>query len=199
MSKLRPISGFLVTLVALAMVAAPSFAAQRANPANNTGAPWVPAGSPESTCPPAQSITTLPASINGNTCGQTNGIGGWGAAGACTLPGGAGFYNGEDVVYAFSVGTGNTLTFDLPTFTGDLALAIFSTCGDGTTCEANSADSIGSGVGPETIGPLSFTAGTTHFLYVDSYYAAGTTNSCGTYTLSVTGTLPAELVEFAVD
>lgn len=188
----------IVCILALCVLAAGAVAeAGRANPANN-GTPW---GGEQGgdTCPPGVIIGSVPFNDTGDTCTATNSLGGWGSAGACTLPAGPGFYQGEDVIYQFTVGAGNSLTFDLPTFAGDLVLAIFGTCGDGNSCEANSADSIGPGVGPETIGPISFTNGTTHFLYIDSYYAAGTTNSCGTYTLNVTGTLPAELIEFGVD
>jgi hypothetical protein len=35
-----------------------------------------------------------------------------------------------------------------------------------------------------------------YYLYVDSYYDAGSPGSCGTYNLTVTGTVPVELVEF---
>ena len=189
----------IICVLALCVFAAGTAAeAGRANPANN-GTPWIDTEQGGDTCPPGVFIGPMPFGDTGDTCLATNAIGGWGAAGVCNLPAGPGFYQGEDVIYEFSVGGGNSLTFDLPTFAGDLVMAIFGTCGDGNTCEANSGDSIGPGVGPETIGPISFTPGTTHFLYIDSYYAAGTANSCGTYTLNVTGVLPAELVEFTVD
>lgn len=176
--------------------------AQRSNPANN-GTPWI--GNPSEvgsdTCPPTALITATPFTDSGDTCPANNSVGGWGGAGLCALPAGPAFYQGEDLVYGFTVSAvnPNSLTFDLPTFVGDLVLAIFSVCNDPNTCVINSADSIGSGVGPETIGPMSFPLGSTHFLYIDSYYAENTTNSCGTYTLNVTGTLPAELVDFSVE
>ncbi|HEX9639210.1 MAG TPA: hypothetical protein VGB99_16875 [Acidobacteriota bacterium] len=184
--------------VALVAFAIDAGAAERANPANN-GTPWVPPAQGDDNCPGANIVDPLPFLDGGNTCTATNSLGGWGGAGACTLPAGPAFYQGEDVIYQFSVGPGNSLTFDLPAFAGDLVLAIFSICGDGNSCEANSADTIGSGAGPETIGPISFTPGTTHYLYIDSYYQAGTQNSCGTYSLEVTGTLPVELLEFTVN
>jgi hypothetical protein len=59
----------------------------------------------------------------------------------------------------------------------------------------NSQDAIGPGVGPEEIPPASYPPAT-YYLYVDSYYDAGTTGSCGTYSLTVTGTVPVELMEF---
>ena len=57
--------------------------------------------------------------------------------------------------------------------------------------------SIGAGVGPELIAADNYAAGT-YSVYIDSYYAAGGAASCGTYTLDVTGTVPAELLEFEI-
>ena len=80
----------------------------------------------------------------------------------------------------------------------DLALFLIGTCGDGNSCIVNSADFIGPGVGPEVIDPAPQAPGD-YYLYVDSYYDAGTPGSCGTYTLSVTGPLPLEMLDFSVN
>jgi hypothetical protein len=190
-------NSILVLFAVAALIAAPSFAGQRANPAHN-GTPWT--GSLEQgddDCP-GTPIGALPYTDSGTTCGYANNLGGWGASGTCTLPAGAQYYNGEDVVYQITVAAGNDLTFDMPAFAGDLVLALFSVCGDGNSCVIASADSIGPGALPETIQIAGLTAGT-YYLYVDSYYAAGTANSCGTYTLNVTGTVPAEMVSFTAE
>ena len=81
--------------------------------------------------------------------------------------------------------------------TGDLALFLLDTCGVDTSCVANSSDVIGPGAGPEVIAAAARTAGD-YYLYVDSYYAIGVGASCGTYTLTVTGTLPVELDGFTI-
>ena len=77
-------------------------------------------------------------------------------------------------------------------------LFIISTCGDGNSCVVNSQDAIGPGVGPEIIDPAGYASGT-YYVYVDSYYNAGSSGSCGTYTLDVTGTIPVELVGFSAE
>ena len=149
-------------------------------------------------CPPDVFITPLPYSDLGNTCSATNTVTNY-TGGSCgaDLP----FpYGGEDMIYEITLGAGNSVGFsaDLTGSTGDLVLFLLSTCGDGATCLAHSQDSIGPGAGPEVIDPVAYTAGT-YYLYVDSYYDAGTNGSCGIYALDVTGTLPAELVSFSVE
>jgi hypothetical protein len=146
-------------------------------------------------CPPSVTIAPLPFNDTGDTCnGFTNTVTSY--TGTCTLP----FpYGGEDQVYALNLGGGNLidLSMDLTGSLGDLVLFIIGTCGDGTSCIANSQDAIGPGAGPEVIDAFSAAPGN-YFLYVDSYYNAGTPGSCGTFTLDVTGTLPAELITFDV-
>jgi len=146
-------------------------------------------------CPGLNIGTVLPYTDPGDTCGFTNSITTY--AGTCTLPYP---YGGEDVIYEMNLGGGNTVAFsaDLTGSTGDLALFLLSTCGDGNSCVANSQDAIGPGVGPEEILSASYPVGA-YYLYVDSYYDAGTAGSCGTYTLTITGTLPAELIEFSAE
>lgn len=148
-------------------------------------------------CPPGAFITEpMPWNDTGDTCaGFTNTVTTY--AGACTLP----FpYGGEDVIYEMTLGTGNSVGFsmDLTGSTGDLVLFILSTCGDGSTCVVNSQDAIGVGAGPEDIAAQAYTPGT-YYVYVDSYYAAGTAGSCGTYDLTVSGTVPAELISFSAE
>ena len=167
----------------------PSF---HANP-NRRALPPVEVGGESCATPPTQ-IASTPFNDADNTCGHLNDLTTY--TGTCTLP----FpYGGEDLIYRVDVGAGNSLTFnaDIAGSTGDLALFLIGTCGDGTSCVANSSDLIGPGVGPEVIGPVSEPAGD-YYLYVDSYYDAGTPGSCGTYNLTVTGTLPVELLDFSV-
>ncbi|MEM9594959.1 MAG: hypothetical protein AAGD06_11870 [Acidobacteriota bacterium] len=159
--------------------------------------PDSPVGS--NTCPPTAAVSgPLPYNDTGDTCGNTNDIGAY-PGGSCgtDLPFA---YDGEDVIYEVPLGAGNNVTFsaDLTGSTGDLALFLLSTCGDGNTCVAHSQDAIGAGNGPELIDPANYPDGT-YYLYIDSYYAAGNAGSCGTYALEVTGTLPVELLEFSID
>lgn len=149
-------------------------------------------------CPPDVFITPLPYSDPGDTCSATNTMTNY-TGGSCGTD--LGFpYGGEDMIYEITLGAGNSVGFsaDLAGSSGDLVLFLLSTCGDGGSCLAHSQDSIGAGVGPEIIDPVAYTPGT-YYLYVDSYYDAGTTGSCGTYALDVTGTLPAELVSFSAE
>jgi hypothetical protein len=143
--------------------------------------------------PPTQ-ISTTPFVDSDNTCGNINDLTIY--TGTCTLP----FpYGGEDLIYRVDLGTGNNVgyTADLNGSTGDLALFLIGTCGDGNSCVVNSQDAIGPGVGPEIIAPAPRPNGD-YYLYVDSYYDAGTPGSCGTYTLTVSGTLPVEMIDFSV-
>ncbi len=147
-------------------------------------------------CPPMAAITgPLPFMDSGDTCDNTNTITSY--VGTCGLPFS---YGGEDEIYEITLGAGNNVAFsaDLTGSAGDLALFLIGTCGDGNSCIANSQDSVGAGAGPEDIPAAAYTPGT-YYLYVDSYYNAGTTASCGTFTLTVTGTLPVELIEFSID
>jgi hypothetical protein len=148
-------------------------------------------------CPPGAFVSDpMPWNDTGDTCaGFTNTVTTY--AGTCTLP----FpYGGEDVIYEMTLSAANTVDFsmDIAGSTGDLVLFVLSTCGDGSTCVANSQDSIGVGVGPELIPSASYPAGT-YYVYVDSYYSAGSAGSCGAYSLTINGTLPAELVTFSAE
>lgn len=187
-----------VTALVLAVVALPV----SAQVANRTDPGFDYQGDPPSgyidgaNCPPSMVVTEpLPFVQAGDTCGSPNTISAY--SGTCTLPFS---YAGEDETFLVPLFAGNNVGFeaDLTGSTGDLALFLIGTCGDGTTCVANSQDAIGPGAGPEIIDPASYTPGQ-YYLYVDSYYDAGTPGSCGTYTLTVTGTLPAELLELSID
>lgn len=137
------------------------------------------------TCADAVPITSLPFADTGDTTPNTNTLSSY--SGTCTLPFS---YAGEDQIYEITVGPGNMMDFsmDLTGSTGDLALFIISDCGDGTSCVVNSQDAIGPGAGPEVINNVSLPTGT-HYLYIDSYYDAGTPGSAGTFSLDITGTL----------
>jgi len=146
---------------------------------------------------PGSPVASLPFSQAGNTCtsGGTNTLTSY--TGTCTLP----FpYPGPEDIYQLVLGAANSVGFSMALggSAGDLALFLIGTCGDGTSCVANSSDLIGPGVGPEVIAAASYAAGD-YYLYIDSYYAAGQGGECGTYTLDITGTLPVELLEFRVN
>ncbi len=149
-------------------------------------------------CPPTGSvITSLPFTDAGTTCDNTNTVTNYtGATCQANLP----FpYPGPNAIYEVTLAAGNNVTFsaDLTGSTGDLALFLLTTCGSGASCVDSSQDAIGAGVGPELIEAATYPAGT-YFVYVDSYYGTGSA-SCGTYTLSVTGSLPVELQSFSID
>lgn len=148
---------------------------------------------------PGTSVPSLPFSQAGNNCtsGATNTISNYGGPCAVSLP----FpYPGPEDIFQIVLGAGNSVGFSLALggSTGDLAIFLIGTCGDGTSCVANSQDAIGPGVGPELIAAATYPAGD-YYLYIDSYYAVGQGGNCGTYTLDITGTLPVELLEFQVN
>ena len=142
------------------------------------------------TCPGVQ-ISSLPFSDAGTTCGSTNSVS---SLGECTTD----EYGGEDEVYQITLGAGNNVTFnlDLAGSAGDLAILILEACGDGSSCIGGADAGIGPGLS-ETLGPVTLPAGT-YFVYIDSYYAAGTAGSCGNFTFSMSGTVPVELESFDV-
>ncbi len=132
-------------------------------------------------------IGSLPFNDSGDTTGSTNFItnGGMGL----NFP-----YDGEDHLYQIDLGVGNVVDFslDLTNSTGDLAMFLLTDASDPTSLVAHSQDAIGPGAGPELIN--SFDTGElaagTYWLWIDSYYAAGSPGSAGAYNLDVTGTLP---------
>ncbi len=149
-------------------------------------------------CTPAPVILTLPYTDSGTTCGATNDLTNYGGVCGTDLPFS---YGGEDVIYAFTTTAGNNVAISasLTGSTGDLALFVIdTTCATAANCNHHSQDAVGVGAGPELIAAASYSDGD-HYIYVDSYYGAGTAGSCGTYTLSVTGNLPIELDQFSID
>ena len=192
-----------MTLLAAAVLCSFAMSASAANRSDpdfvptNTGPAPLGGGS----CATPVTIGSLPFSQAGNTCGGANNITKYGGPCAADLP----FpYPGPDYVWAITVGTGNAITVsaDLTGSTGDLALFLVSACGNGAGCLFHSQDAIGAGAGPEDMNGgaalTGLTAGSTYYIYVDSYYGSGGV-SCGTYTLNVGGTLPVSLESYSID
>jgi len=96
---------------------------------------------------------------------------------------------GPDHIYAFTVASGNDLTFALTTSsaTYDPAIYIRNSCPMGGTCVASSDTVDGQ---PETIRVINLPAGTYYF-FIDSAYDAeeDSEHAQGAYVLNVTGTL----------
>jgi hypothetical protein len=191
----------LIATAVLGLLSASAFAANRSDPGHvPTKAYTGPVVNAGGTCPTPPAITSLPFSDSSTTCSLSNTVSDYNSSAACSanLP----FpYPGEDTAYAITVGTGQSLDIsaDLTGSTGDLALFLLGTCGSGASCIDTSQDAVGSGAGPETISTQTGLAPGTYYIYVDSYYAAGNGNSCGSYTLSVAGTLPVQLQSYGID
>ncbi|WP_150132147.1 hypothetical protein [Dokdonella koreensis] len=103
---------------------------------------------------------------------------------------------GPDDVWVVTPGTGNAMTFAISNATFDPHIYILGTCGDASSCVAGSDDE------PSVTAPAitpTLTAGTTYYVYVDSFYPIGDADCCGSYTLNVTGTFPVSLKEFRID
>jgi hypothetical protein len=188
-----------LALIATALTAVAAGAAtNRSDPSFTPGNRPGPFPISQAVCP-GTAVTTLPAALAGTTCGDTNSITNYSSAPCLAnlnFP-----YPGEDEVYSFTLVAGNNVGFsmDITGSAGDLALFLVgTTCGNGAACVDTSGDVIGPGNGPEVIDPFSYPAGN-YFIYIDSYYAASTPGSCGTYTLNITGSLPVELLEFQVN
>jgi len=152
------------------------------------------------TCP-GTAIAALPFSDSDDTRGNISDV--------STLPAGCNTYTvvgGPDLVYAFTVAAGNSVAITVtPTLaTYDPAVYVLGTCGTTASCVigrdialANVAESI----------PAQAYAVGTHAIYVDSFYTeiaacpnqANILCGAGTYTLDVTGSLPAELIQFQIE
>ena len=173
----------LLTSIAWVIVGLTSWAEAQSPTATSATSFSAPARSGVDTCP-GVSVGSLPFADSGTTCGLADTLSSY--TGSCTL---FGSYPGEDAIYEITLGESNMVGFslDLSGSTGDLALALIGTCGDGTSCVSNSFEDIGVGV-DEIIPAASYSAGT-YYLYIDSAIAAGNPGSCGSYTLSITGTL----------
>ncbi len=166
--------------------------------------PQPPGGGPNvggETCPGTTVAAPLPFNDSDDTRGNISDVG--------TLPAGCNTYtqvSGPDLVYAFTVVAGNSVAISVtPTLaTYDPAVYVLGTCGTTASCVigrdtglANAAESI----------PAQAYATGTHAIYVDSFYAetaacggqGGILCGAGTYNLSVTGNLPAELIKIGIE
>ena len=166
-------------------------------------------------CATATPIATLPFNDSDDTTGHVDDN--------SDIPGGCSDYTitgGPDLLYTFTAGPGNNIAFNAtPTDQiYDVSIYVLGTCGQSATCvigaDACLADGqpqvpgCTDGDGDEDIpGVLDRFASGTHAIYVDSFYAAGVpcgaqgNNLCGEgpYTLSVTGVLPAELMDIRIE
>jgi len=152
------------------------------------------------TCP-GTAIAALPFADSDDTRGNISDV--------SALPLGCSSYTtvaGPDLVYAFTVVAGNNVAITVtPTLaTYDPAVYVLGTCGTSATCvvgrDVNFANQ------SETIPAQAYAVGT-HAIYVDSFYTeiatcpnqANILCGAGTYNLSVTGTLPAELIKLKIE
>ena len=165
------------------------------------------------TCATATTIAALPFNDSDDTTGHVDDNG--------TLPGGCSDYTttgGPDLIYSFTTGAGNSVAFNVTptTPTYDVSIYVLGTCGSSATCVigadaclANNQPQVPGctdGDGDEDIPATAFATGT-HAFYVDSFYAAGApcggqgNQICGSgaYNLSVTGTLPAQLLHIGIE
>lgn len=135
-----------------------------------------------------------PFADTGNTCGAASVVTSYQNATCLTVP-----YPGPELIYQVELFANNAITVDLaPTALVDLGVFMVQDCTTPNSC-VDFDDQIGAGV-PSQIPSLQsgpYTPGT-YFLYVDSYYATGTA-SCGEYTLTVSGSVPVELMNFSVE
>lgn len=133
----------------------------------------------------------MPWTDGDNNCGAADVMTDYGQC-APSVP-----YPGPEQTWELTVGPGNDITEVTltPNASSDLALFLLSACDDGSSCFDASDYYYGGTV--EVINPGNLTPGT-YFLYVDSYYDSGAI-SCGDYSMTVTGTLPVELIEFDVE
>lgn len=164
-------------------------------------------------CATATAITSLPFNDSDDTTGNVSDVNALGKQ--CTD---YAIVAGPDLVYTFTVGAANAVTFRVnPTnATYDPAIYVLGACGDGNTCVIGADACLRSGVAQqpscldgdadEDIPPIPYAPGT-HALYVDSFYGAGVTCpgqggvlcGAGPYTLTVSGTLPVHLERFEIE
>lgn len=165
----------------------------------------VPAGYvplPSSATPAAGDCATPTGTIgaigtfSGNTTGGVNNVQNVPGAGVCSEFTDANNAQGPEDVWVVTPGTGNALTFRISGATFDPHLYILGTCGVASSCITGSDDE--PGVATPAITPT-LTAGTTYYVYVDSFFPIGNSDCCGSYTLNVTGTFPVSLQDFRID
>lgn len=148
------------------------------------------------TCASPTAFSTTPFNDSGTTVGANNTVGSLPIT--CNT-----VYTqvaGPDVIYQFGLNPTHTGVVISVTPSGgyDTSIYLLTTCGTGTTCPNGAGSDAAGANGAETIS-ATVTNGLstgTYFLFVDSFYATGTL-SAGNYALSVTGTLPVELLEFS--
>lgn len=164
--------------------------------------------SPTTICPGCPSTQFFTYTDTGDTgLATTNDVGSLAGGSPCT--GGPINPNftavaGRDHVYVFSIPAGEftqDLTFTVtpiaPEPTWDPAIYVLGTCGSVPTCIAK-RDEGGPGVA-ETLPPGILYLPGPHALYIDSALAFPVPNSAGPYRLDVSGYLPVELFDFAVE
>ncbi len=211
MKKVLAVASVLVLVGAFA---APAMAQGLTKAEYRAGKPFTPpvpkAGTDDCTAP-----TTIPSAggavdfmDTGDTDGSTDTVN--------TIPlacnGLYSFVEGPDHIYTFDIlGAGNSLTFTTTTTDNvyDMSIYMLSTCGDANSCVIGAdnclARDMGNGSCAANDSEESFTASDlaagTYYFYVDSYYltANDADRASGPYTLTVTGTVPAELIKFSVD
>jgi hypothetical protein len=214
-------------LVALVAVSAPALAdewyyATKADAKADRRTAGRPVATPQGTtpltggenCGTATAIAALPFSDSGDTTGHVSDV--------STLPAQCAEYTqvaGPDLVYAFTVGPGNSVAFQVtPTnATYDPAIYVLGARADGSSCVIGADACVRAGFSPQPPGCLDLDADEdvpalayapgTHAVFVDSFYAAGATCDgeggvqcgAGPYTLTVTGTLPVALHRFEIE
>jgi hypothetical protein len=148
------------------------------------------------TCASPTVFSTTPFNDSGTTVGANNTVG--------TLPITCNtVYTqvaGPDVIYQFGLNPTHSGVVISVTPSGgyDTSIYLLTSCGTGTTCPNGAGSDAAGANGVETISATVTNAlpTSTYFLFIDSFYATGAL-SAGAYALSVTGTLPVELLEFS--
>ena len=134
------------------------------------------------------------APIAGNTDGGTNNI----PLIDCTE---FGTVAGPERIYAFTPGSGASLTFTVNGAAGsfDPAIYVLTAIGDTNSCLIGSDDE--PSVYSPSVTVSGLTAGATYYLYVDSYWSSSTdpAETSGPFSISVTGTFPVSLKEYKID
>lgn len=201
----------LVTLIAMAPVAlaAGGHYATKADYRNGVMTPGEIPLDGSDTCAAPPTIPGLGVgqmyNDTGTTVGKTNTVG--------TIPlacnGNYTTVAGPDAIYTFTTGPTPNPTFLVTTTstTYDPSIYILGTCNDGTSCIVGSDDCFGQttpgnpcgAVSDESFGPTPLPASSTLFFYVDSFYGPASPNGAGPYSLTVTGPLPVELIDFEIE
>lgn len=158
-----------------------------------------------------QVMGMLPYVDSGDTCGAPAVVSDYnnlGMGGPCSTY----LYPGPELIYRVDLGMNNDITVTLsPDDPADLGVFVVSDCMDSLSCVGFQDVALGGSESTVTFdagqaGACSPTEPTvcpaipagSYWIYIDSFYGAGAA-SCGTYTLTVSGTIPVELMEFTVD